>query len=101
MLYALYNSPDYGLAFNDVTTGSTTAGLSAATGFDPVTGLGTPKADFLVDYLGGSITLPTPEPSSFASVGLFGTRRRRPRRWPACSPPVAGGGRWPAGAPSG
>ncbi len=82
MLYALYNSPDYSLAFNDVTTGTTTAGLSAATGFDPVTGLGTPKAAFLVDYLGGSITLPAPEPGSFAAVatataGLLGVGRRR------------------------
>ena len=83
MLYALYNSPYYGQAFHDVTVGTNGSGIAATTGFDAVTGLGTPQADFLVDYLGGSIDISaSPEPASLTTLGgaaavLAGVRRRR------------------------
>ncbi len=86
MLYALYRSPYYNDAFHDVTSGTNGDGESATTGFDPVTGLGTPQADFLVDYLGGSIDIDAaPEPGSLASLAVamaaLGLRRhRRPTR---------------------
>jgi subtilase family serine protease len=55
-LYALASGPDYGTDFYDVTTGNNQAdpsvpGYSAATGWDPVTGLGTPNAAALVPAL--------------------------------------------------
>ena len=75
MLYALYNTPYYAMAFNDITTGSN--GIDAKTGYDLVTGLGTPRAEFLVPYLAGSITIP--EPTVLSLVGLM-VFLRRPQR---------------------
>jgi subtilase family serine protease len=58
-LYALANGPNYGTYFYDVTTGNNQAdpdipGYPATTGWDPVTGLGTPNAATLVPALAGS-----------------------------------------------
>jgi subtilase family serine protease len=55
-LYNLANGPDYGSYFFDVTTGNNQAdpsipGFPATTGWDPVTGLGTPDAATLVPAL--------------------------------------------------
>jgi subtilase family serine protease len=55
-LYALANSANYGSDFFDVTTGNNQAnpavpGYPATTGWDPVTGLGTPNAANLVPAL--------------------------------------------------
>jgi subtilase family serine protease len=57
-LYKLYgNAGKYAKAFNDVTSGNNDvselggAGYSAGTGWDPVTGLGTPKAKYLLKQL--------------------------------------------------
>jgi subtilase family serine protease len=57
-LYALAAGPDYGTYFYDVTTGNNQAnpsipGYPATTGWDPVTGLGTPNAAALVPALAG------------------------------------------------
>ena len=57
-LYALASGPNYGSYFNDVTTGNNQAdpsipGYNATTGWDPVTGLGTPNAAALVPALAG------------------------------------------------
>jgi subtilase family serine protease len=58
-LYALANGPNYGTYFYDVTTGNNQAnpavmGYPATTGWDPVTGLGTPNAANLLPALAGS-----------------------------------------------
>jgi subtilase family serine protease len=55
-LYALASGPSYGSYFYDVTTGNNQAnpsvpGYPATTGWDPVTGLGTPNAANLVPAL--------------------------------------------------
>ena len=56
-LYSLASGPDYGTYFFDVTTGNNTQsgsgvpGYPATTGWDPVTGLGTPDAATLVPAL--------------------------------------------------
>jgi hypothetical protein len=55
-LYALGVGPNYGTYFYDVTTGNNQAapsvqGFPATTGWDPVTGLGTPNAAALVPAL--------------------------------------------------
>jgi subtilase family serine protease len=75
MLYALYNTPYYAMAFNDITSGSN--GYDAVAGYDPVTGLGTPKADFLVPYLGGSISIPEPGVICNAAIAVVVLRRSR------------------------
>ena len=56
-LYALASGPGYGSFFYDVTTGNNQAdpsvpGYPATTGWDPVTGLGTPNAANLLPALG-------------------------------------------------
>ncbi len=58
-LYALAKGPNYGTYFYDVTTGNNQAnpavmGYPATTGWDPVTGLGTPNAANLLPALAGS-----------------------------------------------
>jgi subtilase family serine protease len=57
-LYNLASGPNYGTYFYDVTTGNNQAdpdvpGYPATTGWDPVTGLGTPNAASLVPALAG------------------------------------------------
>lgn len=75
MLYALYNTPYYSMAFNDITTGSN--GYDAVVGYDVVTGLGTPKADFLVPYLAGLISIPEPGVIGIAAFAVVFLRRAR------------------------
>jgi hypothetical protein len=63
--HALYgpshSSHEYAALFHDVTTGDNTfhgpvtiAGFAATTGWDPATGLGTPRAGRLVSQLGST-----------------------------------------------
>jgi subtilase family serine protease len=57
-LYALADGPNYGADFYDVTTGNNQTvasipGYPASTGWDPITGLGTPNAANLVPALAG------------------------------------------------
>jgi subtilase family serine protease len=62
VLYGVTNSArQYARLFHDVTAGDNTyhgdvtvSGYSARPGWDPATGLGSPKADTLVPFLGGS-----------------------------------------------
>jgi subtilase family serine protease len=77
MLYALYDTPLYNSAFHDITTGGN-SGYSATTGYDPVTGLGSPQANVLVQYLAGNISIPEPATFiiAFAAIPLL---LRRPR----------------------
>ncbi|MFJ7245719.1 protease pro-enzyme activation domain-containing protein [Kitasatospora sp. NPDC098652] len=59
-LYAVANSANYGTTFHDVTTGAN-QDFAAKTGYDQVTGWGSPVADALTTALlgGGSTTPPT------------------------------------------
>jgi hypothetical protein len=58
MLYSLYNNKSaYSAAFNDVTLGRSSFWYSAHTGYDAVTGLGTPKAAGVVSALVGRTTI--------------------------------------------
>jgi subtilase family serine protease len=72
-LYALAGL-DYGTYYHDVTSGGTTK-HQAATGYDLVTGLGTPKADALVPALaslsgsGSSVAFPPPDGGSGFGAG--------------------------------
>jgi hypothetical protein len=59
-LYDLYNTPKYSQAFHDVTTGTNSTGQAAGPGYDTATGLGTPKADFLIPYLADLNRPPAP-----------------------------------------
>jgi subtilase family serine protease len=85
-MYATYGTAAYGLLFHDITSGSN-GSFSAATGYDDVTGLGSPIANELVPYLGGDgdsfpLSIPNPEPASGTMIFLgcslmLGRRKRR------------------------
>ncbi|MGD0390289.1 MAG: PEP-CTERM sorting domain-containing protein, partial [Tepidisphaeraceae bacterium] len=62
-LYDLYNTPYYTQGFNDVTVGTTSTGQAAGPGYDTATGLGTPKAGFLIPYLAGEVSIAQPAAS--------------------------------------
>ena len=81
MLYDLVGTPLYAQAFNDVTTGSN-GFYSAGPGYDYPTGLGTPKANVLVQYLAGNISIPEPATLAIA-VALMPIILKRPHRQPA------------------
>ncbi len=73
--------------FHDVTSGSN-GGYTAATGYDLVTGRGSPVANLIVEGLIGKSTSPTPTPggpalptltkSPTSSAEAYGATRRRP-----------------------
>ncbi|MGD0463955.1 MAG: S53 family peptidase [Tepidisphaeraceae bacterium] len=69
MLYALYDTSLYNSAFHDITTGGNSS-YSATTGYDPVTGLGSPQANVLVQYLAGNITIPEPASITIALAAI-------------------------------
>ena len=62
-LYGIYRSPNYSLAFHDILDGNN--GYPAGTGWDPVTGLGTPIVSSLGVDLEGSLALPLHRPTTF------------------------------------
>jgi subtilase family serine protease len=72
-LYSLYsNSTTYSQNFNDITSGSSSGLYSATTGYDLVTGLGSPKAATLISTLAASTTttpITTISPPSSGSTG--------------------------------
>jgi len=70
MLYDLYDTPYYDDAFNDVMSGTTGTGQAASVGYDTATGLGTPKAGFLVPYLADEIAIPE-TPSAWAALPVL------------------------------
>jgi subtilase family serine protease len=79
-MYATYGTAAYSAAFHDI-VGGNNGGYTATSGYDDVTGLGSPVADYLVPYLG---SFPVPEPVG-AAVILMGLpmllrRRREPGR---------------------
>jgi subtilase family serine protease len=77
MLYALYDTPLYNSAFNDITSGGN-AGYSATTGYDPVTGLGSPNASVLAQYLAGNISVPEPAALAIIAAAIPLLMRRPP-----------------------
>jgi subtilase family serine protease len=78
MLYALVGTPLYSQAFHDITSG-TNGEYSAGPGYDETTGLGSPQANVLVQYLAGNIALP--EPASFAvALAAIPILLKRPNR---------------------
>jgi subtilase family serine protease len=72
-LYSLYtNSSSYSANFNDITSGSSSGIYSASTGYDLVTGLGSPKAATLISTLAASTTttpITTISPPSSGNTG--------------------------------
>ncbi|MGA2439715.1 MAG: S53 family peptidase [Tepidisphaeraceae bacterium] len=59
MLYSLYNSKQYSQAFHDETVGASSWYFSAGPGYDAVTGLGSPKAAYVIQQLIGAGTTVT------------------------------------------
>jgi subtilase family serine protease len=80
MLYGLYDTPFYNDAFHDITTGANAAGISATPGYDEVTGLGSPQANWLVQYLAGNINVPEPTPAILAVALMTAMLLIRPAR---------------------
>ena len=87
-LYAIYDtrgsSPLYSEVFNDITSGYNEDSDGnileyAGTGYDEVTGLGSPIANNLVDYLAG-YGVSVPEPASIVGLALAPLLVRRRRR---------------------
>ncbi len=56
-LYAMLRSSSYSTYFHDITTGNN--GYSAGVGWDPITGVGTPKAAAAIPYIASGGFLPT------------------------------------------
>ncbi|MEV7212036.1 protease pro-enzyme activation domain-containing protein [Kitasatospora cineracea] len=70
-IYAVTNSSSYGSAFHDVTSGSN-QDFSTKTGYDQVTGWGTPIADGLANALLGSGGTTPPPTGSCTAAQLLG-----------------------------
>ena len=86
LLYSLYSQPGsagystYTTYFNDITTGSSGWGpwrVSAAAGYDQVTGLGTPKAAALVNALAGNASAPVAGNSNNNAAAKLARLERR------------------------
>lgn len=73
LLYQLANSGSYSSIFHDITSGSN--GYPAGTGWDPVTGWGSPISNSLTNYLAPQITFDT-NPAPAGSIS-----------WDSCSNP--------------
>jgi subtilase family serine protease len=81
MLYDLAGTSLYDEAFHDITTGSNGT-FAAGPGYDEASGLGSPQANVLVQYLAGNISVPEPATLAiaFSLVPLFLKRPTRERR---------------------
>ncbi len=66
-LYGAYNSPSYSTDFHDITSGYN--GYSAGTGYDLVTGIGTPKAQAIFNLLGAVTPAVTTGSLTIANTG--------------------------------
>jgi subtilase family serine protease len=79
MLYSLLGTPNYNLAFNDITSGTPPSGQTVGVGYDTTTGLGSPKADVLIPFLAGYEIVPEPTSAwllvPLVSSMLFARRR--------------------------
>ena len=77
-LYALYSTSSDSTDFHDITSGSTSKSVSAAAGYDEVSGLGTPRAAALIGSLERStlwVQL-TQAKTATATTGTLGTAVR-------------------------
>jgi hypothetical protein len=78
-LYQTANSPSYSTIFHDITSGLNN-GYSAALGWDPVTGWGTPIASSLAYVLAGTITITvTSNPTGSGYVTVDSTSTTTPQ----------------------
>ena len=76
MIYALIGTPLYSTCFYDVTTG-TSNGLTAGIGYDTPSGMGTPIASGLLQYLAGYTAVPEPTSAVICLLPLAMLSRRR------------------------
>ncbi|WP_051740256.1 protease pro-enzyme activation domain-containing protein [Kitasatospora sp. MBT66] len=84
-LYALANSSSYGTTFHDVTTGSN-QDFPTRTGYDQVTGWGSPVADALTTaLLGGTTTPPSGGCTAAQLIGNGGFETGSAAPWTASS----------------
>ena len=71
-LYGAYNSSNYSADFHDITVGNN--GFAAGPGYDLVTGIGTPKAQNIVNLLGTvlppAVSIGSPTVNTGSSAGL-------------------------------
>jgi subtilase family serine protease len=83
LLYSLYNSTQYSQAFHDETVGASSWFFSAGPGYDAVTGLGSPKAPYVIQELigaGSTVTVNAAKVSTAAVVKTSSSRTGvRPR----------------------
>ncbi|MGW2249499.1 protease pro-enzyme activation domain-containing protein [Kitasatospora sp. NPDC001660] len=98
-LYAVANSSSYGSTFHDVTSGSN-QDFPAKTGYDQVTGWGSPVADALTTALLGGGGTPTPPPTGGCTaaqlIGNGGFETGTAAPWTASSGVIDNGTSQPA-----
>ncbi|MGD0138013.1 MAG: S53 family peptidase [Tepidisphaeraceae bacterium] len=77
LLYSLYNSTQYSQAFHDETVGASSWFFSAGPGYDAVTGLGSPRAPYVIQELigaGPTVTVTAAKVSTAAAVKTSSSR---------------------------
>jgi hypothetical protein len=75
LLYSLYNSTQYSQAYHDETVGASSWFFSAGPGYDAVTGLGSPKAAYVIQELigaGSTVTVSAATISTMVAVRTSG-----------------------------
>jgi hypothetical protein len=94
-IYQMAANATYTTNFNDVTSGSN--GYAAGPGYDLATGLGTPKADKVVQFLAQVGATPSVAAKATAASSASTITRRRGRRLVTTTPPVTSVTTPPAG----
>jgi hypothetical protein len=78
LLYSLYNSTQYSQAFHDETVGASSWFFSAGPGYDAVTGLGSPKAPYVIQQLIGAGSTVTVNAARASTTAAATTSNSRP-----------------------